>query len=416
MFINLKSQGDNQMNFDNEEITTLVSPVKAEYIRKGSSTAAGKIIITPNECAGKSLEYAAYFGNDNGILEGFTEAAHFPAGVFEKDIADCTLLPDNVTKLYIFAKLGKAHSPNPLVLDIQSTSAPRPEPLWKFWIITDLHVTSEEEAAGNKDGTAQNNHNRQMFADISAIAKSDPIEHRLIVTVGDNADAGRADQWENLCNIQKEFLTAPIPVKYTLGNHELAPKDYALTVENFLHYTGAPSAYYCEYIDGIPFIHTASVSASTCLDIDEKEQAWMKEIMDKAKEEHKPAFVFLHTPLLDTVSGSLRTLANQGWGGHVIQNDQLRSLFAQYPNVILFTGHTHWKFDSLIPVTDGNGADASFVNCASVGYLWNDKDSWDKGSEGFCVEVFSDGIILRGREFERGKWISYAEFRLPFYV
>ena len=131
----------------------------------------------------------------------------------------------------------------------------------------------------------------------------------------------------------------------------------------------------------------------------------------------KPTFVFLHQPLIDTVSGSLysKDPKIQYWYGVSDAAERIREILKDHPNSILFTGHTHWTFESLQPVLWGKGSDVNFVNCAAVGYLWNDNDESEGGSEGYFVYVCDDKIILRGREFTENKWCGGAQFCLPLY-
>ena len=79
----------------------------------------------------------------------------------------------------------------------------------------------------------------------------------------------------------------------------------------------------------------------------------------------------------------------------------------------MFSGHTHWNLDSYQPILFGNLQGASYVNCSSVGYVWNDEDKQEPGSEGIFVEVYEDYVLVKGREFVDRKWIANAQFVFP---
>ena len=91
----------------------------------------------------------------------------------------------------------------------------------------------------------------------------------------------------------------------------------------------------------------------------------------------------------------------------------MKAVADQYPQAIVFSGHTHWEFASRQPVvvTDDETR-ASYFNCSAVGYLWNDNNTgvrdsagrWT-GSEGLFVYVYSDKIVVRGRDFLNQKWV-----------
>ena len=93
----------------------------------------------------------------------------------------------------------------------------------------------------------------------------------------------------------------------------------------------------------------------------------------------------------------------------------LQEIINNYPNVLLFSGHTHWTLDSVQPALYGNKEKASFVNCASVGYLWNDSDTNEPGSEGIYVDVYEDYVFIKGREFLDRKWVSSTQLVFPKY-
>ena len=42
-------------------------------------------------------------------------------------------------------------------------------------------------------------------------------------------------------------------------------------------------------------------------------------------------------------------------------SDTLKDILKEYPNAILFTGHTHWTLDSKQPALYGKGSNASFM-------------------------------------------------------
>ena len=109
----------------------------------------------------------------------------------------------------------------------------------------------------------------------------------------------------------------------------------------------------------------------------------------------------------------------QRWHG-VIEDAELRAVTDRFPGLVLFTGHTHWKFDSLQPFLPGNGKAASYINAAAVAYLWTDQNGTvesggsvpEPGSEGLIVEVYRHFILLRGYDFAAGRWSASAQFRL----
>ena len=136
---------------------------------------------------------------------------------------------------------------------------------------------------------------------------------------------------------------------------------------------------------------------------------WLDETLKKDTD-GKPVFLFLHQPMLNTVSGSS---TSEGWAG-ISNHKELKSVLDKYPNVIMFNGHTHWILDSDNCMFDGNGKTATIFNTASVAYLWHSYDvptgERMTGSEGYYIRVYEDKIAVLGRNFVTGEWVSSAQF------
>jgi len=119
----------------------------------------------------------------------------------------------------------------------------------------------------------------------------------------------------------------------------------------------------------------------------------------------------MHQPLKDTVSGSS---VEEGWWG-IEDGELLSELLREYPQTVMFNGHTHWTMDSENCMYGGDGAAAIF-NTASVGYLWSSYDvptgELLEGSQGYYVEIYEDRILVKGRDFTTGEWVSAAQFVL----
>lgn len=361
------------------------------------------VLLTPSD--GKELTYLVYWSKNGKRLPGYEPiacVAHAGKDPFRIDFNDCLFMPDDADGVEIAVKQGASSSffsPADDTLKVPASSL-----LYRFSVITDLHI---------KDAAPQHiSHLRASLADIRALAP----DSAGIFTVGDNTDGGTVEQYELLTGIVSEALEgSDIPIWYTLGNHDLVfNQDYDTQIGYFKKYTGAPNHYYSVESNGTKFIFLASDEKVGEGVMHAEQLDWLEAELASVGTE-TPVFLFAHQPLIETVSGSLRSVNPdiQYWYGFVSATERLRAILKRYPNAILFTGHTHWTFESLQPILFGAGADATFVNCASVGYLWTDDDVSTGGSEGWYVEVYEDYILLKGREFVNGTWCAAAQFRLP---
>lgn len=170
----------------------------------------------------------------------------------------------------------------------------------------------------------------------------------------------------------------------------------------FKKYTSAPNNYYsfniCNHLfiilgsDSTIFFWGGKTIHKTQLD-------WLKE---ELAHYHKNQFTFLfvHQPLIDIVSDSLYSKDEkiQCWYG-IDTRKQTKGILKEYPNAILFTGHTHWTLDAFRPILFESGKNAHFVSCSSVGYLWKDNNQSESGSKGIFIEVYEDYLLIQGRKF-----------------
>ena len=122
----------------------------------------------------------------------------------------------------------------------------------------------------------------------------------------------------------------------------------------------------------------------------------------------KQIFVYLHQSLYNTIAGSFK---GQGWNG-VMQDARLREILKKYPQVYMFNGHSHWELNSVGNFHGATKDLPNIFNTASVGYLWSSYDKptgeYLRGSQGYYIRVYQDKVLVLGRDFEQGKYVSSA--------
>ena len=380
---------------------------KAAVFRAEKTDGVSRAFVTVTPAFARELTYEVSWSKGGARLAGYNPIATVTSSgeePFEIRLNDMLFMPEEADGVEV-AVLEGTSTPVYAAAD-DTLKAPASELLIKFPVLSDLHIATTQDVYVS--------HFRSALADIREIAP----DAAVVFTVGDNTDVGKARNYELLFRIIKEELTdhgVEIPFRYTIGNHDLdKASSYEKQLELFLKQTGMPGLYYaCEY-GGMKFIVLGS---------EEKEQGgvmydgqidWLEEEL-RAAGTDKPVFLFMHEPLIETVAGSLYSLdpGAQYSYGFTAANERLRAILAGYPNVIFFTGHTHFVFESYQPVLYGAGRDASFVGCPATGYLWNDDTADVPGAEGWYVEVYKDYVLLKGREFTEQKWCAAAQFLFP---
>ena len=401
---------DGYQVLDMQEITILDSD-KTDYGALSAtvnvSVANGirhlEITVTPR--SGENLTYRVYWSSGGDRLAGYDPlctVSHAGNESFTVKMNDGLFMPHAADGVEIAVTEGRSTS---VFTAVSEELKPQTSKLlYKFSVLTDLHISSTLPQ--------HTSHLSQALADIIHSGDIDAV-----FTCGDNTNTGTAEEYDLLLQTVANAGTECPPVYYALGNHDIVYKNdagYDAQISLFKEKLNMDAPYYSILMNGNRFIVLGSDTLSGTGTVGSAQLEWLKKELEQAGKT-EPAFIFLHQPLIDTVSGSLYSVDKeiQNWYGIYESTDALRAILKDYPNTILFTGHTHWSLESFQPVLLGKGEDANFANCASVGYLWNDLDEAVGGSQGYYVEVYEDYVLLRGREFIKGNWCAAAQLLIP---
>lgn len=277
-------------------------------------------------------------------------------------------------------------------------------PLLSFQVITDTHLTPNSSHAYNVNF-------ERALQDIYAQA---PASH-AIMHVGDITEHGYNEEYRELMRIMNKYHAYLPNIHYTLGNHDVGVGDFHVSLKQFLSYTHSPAPYYDLWLKGYHFLFLGTEEGleSFCT-LSDTQLHWLEEKLqeqgDNDQHSDRYTFIFLHQPLINTVAGSSEDQSFYG----VQEDEQLREILRKYPNLILFTGHTHWEMEAknTIYYDPISPRGPVMLNVASTAYLWNDEHEPIVGSQGYYVEVYEDQIKIRGRDFLRRKWIASAHFTI----
>ncbi len=327
----------------------------------------------------------------------------------------------------------------------QSKQSDLEMPLASFQVITDTHVTDNPQHIHNL-------HWEQALADIASYGQPS----LGIMHAGDVTDHGLEAEYREMHRIWEKYRHQLPSFFFTMGNHDVgdfiweeAPQeltgltgqqllelweqyqaqmaaeasqlnqDYSAAADelwqrrigNFNEATGTAGSYYDRWLGGYHFIFigTEKPLSKDC-HLSAVQLEWLDSTLAASTEQTRPIFLFLHQPLMNTVAGSLE---EQGWYG-VHQDEALRRILSGYPQVILFTGHTHWQLGSPHTMYDGQGVLPAMFNASSVGYLWTDADEYLEGSEGYYVDIYERHVRVRGRNFVTGTWIEQADYTVAY--
>lgn len=273
-------------------------------------------------------------------------------------------------------------------------------------VMSDIHI----------NGEVQKNNFIRALKDYNKIAPG----YKAIALIGDITDHGAPKEYDDFMDMLKTNANPGAEKIITLGNHELFERNSKsnnsitdrLLLDRFKQKTGMPGVYYDKWVSDYHFITLGSEgpgkNPNPSLDFayfSEEQYKWLEKTLPLKAEPTKPIFVFLHQPIDNTVYGS------EYWGGN-LKDGRLLNILKKYPQVILFTGHSHCVLNHPRTVyQDG----FTMVNTSSVYYTWYENGAApEKYSQGLLVDVYGDRVEIKAREFSTGTWINTYTVRLPF--
>ena len=136
--------------------------------------------------------------------------------------------------------------------------------------------------------------------------------------------------------------------------------------------------------------------------ISENQQKWLKEKLAENYQKGKPIFVFLHQPL---------DYGNRAWVG-VEQSEQIREILSQYPEVILFSSHTHRDLDESSVMLN---QPFTMINTGAIDYTFIPDENSENGRrrepyiKGLYIEVNGNKVVVKGRDIKEKQWIFTKE-------
>ncbi|MEE1321746.1 MAG: metallophosphoesterase [Acutalibacteraceae bacterium] len=259
------------------------------------------------------------------------------------------------------------------------------ELIMSFSAVSDIHVETNNPAS------------YKAFYDILEGVKAGE-NHDSLVFLGDNVMNGQL--LENLFFYLGVRSVMPAEENYVvMGNHDIGngEGDYNNYRNNFVANNNLflgndiDKPYYYKVVNGcyMIFIAPEAITVNTCI-MSEEQLSWVEDILNMAKNEEAPVFVFNHHPLY-SLEG--------------VEGDALAKLLSSYDKLLYIYGHTHDQLG------DDNFSQQGGVNTIN---LPRSSEVVDYApGDGVVVEVYEDEILVRGRNFITGEWLGELEFRYP---
>ncbi|MBE5867998.1 MAG: hypothetical protein E7293_03445 [Lachnospiraceae bacterium] len=312
-------------------------------------------------------------------------------------------------------------------ISLGKMSPPKTEPLYSFGIISDLHITYNLYVAWQPIPKFDNALTLFENKGCAFCVACGDLTNTGFYLRTDEGTAGTEYLDEQQFTKYKEICDKhTIPVYELCGNHE---SYYGMSIADNLDlletYTGKGVLSYTVTQGNDVFILCGQNHGSSVMS--DEDFTWLGETLEANK--NKRCFVFVHSHIDDNVEGGVEDSGNPcyarensifGYWGATKRTNFI-NLMKQYPNTILFHGHTHMKFEAQKFDKDANYSEENgfrSVHVPSSGApreLVSADGTWvaaDDESQGYIVDVYENYIVLNGVDIINQKPVPLGVYKI----
>ncbi|MEH7480972.1 metallophosphoesterase [Neobacillus drentensis] len=277
-----------------------------------------------------------------------------------------------------------------------------------FPVISDVHIDSDH------------NHTLEKFiTTLEQLNRVAPKQDAFVV-VGDLTENGAIQEYDKFMSAYNSRKQSNAVSLMAIGNHDywngLSAED---AQKRYFEKTGMQSIYFHKVINGYHFIILGTEDGITEGTYSSIQIEWLGEQLRKAHADdpNKPIFVFHHHPMIKTMYGS-------EWGFSE-NRDLFYNTLKQYPQVIAFSGHTHYPLDDPRII---HQKDFTSIGTSTGAYLFLESgrvqgeipEGANILNQALIVEVYDSEVLLHRRDIHRNDWtgepfeISYPANKQKF--
>lgn len=270
--------------------------------------------------------------------------------------------------------------------------------LYSFGVLSDAHLGK----------TADENEQEDFSRALTYINNDEEVA--FICVCGDLTEGGSTSQLAEFKSYVDTY-SANTPVYAITGNHDAWNGNIESVIET---YTGHPLYY--SFTNGDDVFIMVGIKNDTDV-FTTAELQWLYETLEKNR--NKRCFVFQHAFRMDGCGNPYSGVTPSYEMLHTSNGKVFTSLVSHYPNVVWFHGHSHTAFDSQEENPMANydkkfGTHSVHVPSISCPREYENSAyvSMYAESEGYVVDVYENGIHLRGRDFVKGEFLPIASYWL----
>lgn len=349
--------------------------------------------------------YDFYYANNNGILVEYDKIVSFDlkANITSSytHLNSLNVAPYEATKIVACERgttniISSSSLPSQFLFDSSSYGSK----LYSVGLLSDTHIDGD----GTDDSYSMNDLKKalQHFND------DESVEFTIIN--GDVTYDNRANDYVEYKNIIDTY-SPNTPIKVIAGNHD----DYSILEE----YSGC-SLYYEYTHNNDIYLFMGMSNASSTNPFTDEELIWLETKLEEYKNQR--VFLFFHVGVKPV--GLVNDL-DDGVLGTTGQSATFRELIANYNNVVYFSGHSHLSYTLQKYGADANIATKTENMCYRVHIpscgrprVNDDGTAIDEtynnliGSEGAILDVYENGIVIKGKDFSIDKYLPIAMYNM----
>lgn len=192
-----------------------------------------------------------------------------------------------------------------------------------------------------------------------ALTNINSREKNLDATIiaGDLTDSGTLIQYKKFMSIYNDYGNKSAQKLFVMGNHDYPSKTSFSQAQELFRSSIGEDIKSHKVIKGFHFIQISTETGETNGFFSDALIYWLQKQLQLAKKDgiDKPIFLTIHQPIKNTVYGS------DSWG-----NSSLQRILDNYPQVIVFSGHSHYPLNDERSIYQKN---FTAIGTASLSYM-----------------------------------------------
>ena len=315
--------------------------------------------------------------------------------------------PNGAKRIAVYDGNGKKICTIPL----GGLTPPMTEKRYSFGLLSDVHIQPWSVSNGTLLSQKFENALRWFNGQgANFVCITGDFVHRGFVNSGGTFVTDEFGEYKRICD-----LFPDLPIYECCGNHESYYSDITNNLTELETYTGNTLTYHVSYNNDL-FVFIGQPSGSVVMR--DSDFQWLAETLEANKD--RRCFLFVHAYIEEDSGDPMDVRENsifEDWG--TSKKNAFMNLLRQYPNVVLFHGHSHTKFenqtlDVSANYTDKNGFKSVHVpSCAYPRDVVGSSTVDDyNASQGYIVDVYADCIVLNGWDFVNSQYVPLGVYKI----